>query len=334
MHGDLSLEALGAFGIRPADEGLHPVDPDIATWNESIFYDWFDAEGCVAGHVRVGRLPNQDRCWFWLFLYQDGEWLAVEEPRLPLAAMSGDGFAYDGFGLRFVREVIDPLRTSRFRASGFGRIVQGSRAGTIVPFSFELEARSIGPAHSVGDRDIDGHTSAEFESTRFEQPIRAICTQRIGDVERSIDGRGERDHSWGPRYWNMEWFFLVVSGEVRRFQGVHVRFDEDSSLSVGYLSESTTCHLEDVRFDLRYDDSLANPWSGRVTVRAEDGREISGRLEAVATAEIDASHVFLPPQPSVYRRGLIRFHPDDGGAPALGWLEINRFPRGIVHEDA
>ena len=44
---------------------------------------------------------------------------------------------------------------------------------------------------------------------------------------------------------------------------------------------------------------------------------------------IDANHCFDPPQPSHYVRALVRFHPDDGGEVLPGWLEVNRFLRGI-----
>ncbi len=334
---DLDLDELGAFGIRPADEGVHPVDPDDPSWNESIFYDWVDATGAVAGHCRIGRMPNQGRCWFWLFLHQDGECLAVEEPRLPIAAMHGDGYAYDGFGLAFEREVVDPLRTSRLRARGIGRVVKGPRAGVLLPFDVALEARAAGPAHSIGDRDVDGHTSDRYESNRFEQPIHVRCTQRVGERTHAFDGHGERDHSWGPRYWNMEWWFLAVANAGRAIQCARVVFDEESFLSLGYhraAPDGAMRHVEEARFDLAYSDELDRAFAGRVALHVEGGATLDGRIETITAAEIDASHAFVPPQPSIYRRAVVRFVPGDGGETMLGYLEVNRFPGGLRHEDA
>ena len=96
---DLSQEDVTAFGIRPEDEGPHAFDPDKEWWNESWFWDFFDASGKLAGHCRIGLLPAQRRAWLWFFLYRDGEWVAVEEPRLPLSEFQLPRLAYRGWGL-------------------------------------------------------------------------------------------------------------------------------------------------------------------------------------------------------------------------------------------
>jgi hypothetical protein len=76
-------EALTKFGIQLEDEGRHPFDPEVEWWNESWFWDWFDATGELAGHCRIGIHPNQGRAWLWLDLFRAGEWIALEEPRCP-----------------------------------------------------------------------------------------------------------------------------------------------------------------------------------------------------------------------------------------------------------
>src|SRR5881628_2966907 len=98
---DLSLEEITKFGIRTEDEGLHPFDPRVEWWNESWFWDWFDDAGTTAGHCRIGLFPAQQRAWVWFFLYHRGEWVAVEEPRLPLGGLQLARLAYDGWGLGF-----------------------------------------------------------------------------------------------------------------------------------------------------------------------------------------------------------------------------------------
>ena len=102
-------EALTKFGIQLEDEGSHPFDPAVEWWNESWFWDWFDAGGTLAGHCRIGIHPNQSRAWLWLYLYRAGEWIALEEPRLPLADLALATLAYDRWGLRFSWEPDQPL---------------------------------------------------------------------------------------------------------------------------------------------------------------------------------------------------------------------------------
>ena len=68
---------MGARAVyRPDDESLHPAAAGVASWNESVFLDWAQDER-LAGHLRVGRMPGQGRGWIWLFLMQDGEWVAL-----------------------------------------------------------------------------------------------------------------------------------------------------------------------------------------------------------------------------------------------------------------
>lgn len=312
------------FGILPADEGLHPHDPELESWNESIFYDFVSRDGRTAGHVRVGRMPGQGRVWAWCFLAFDGAWLAYEAPFLPLE-LARD-FDVDAPGFTFAREIVAPLVDSRTMARGRGVFVSGPRAGEEAPFSFDLRFEALGPCHSIGDRGVEGHTSDDFETNRFEQPVRVVGEVVIDGTSRSVEGFGERDHSWGPRDWNIEWTFLALSGPERQTMAVRVQFDEETFFDTGYLAGSAMRTVEEAEFALSIEPSRV---AGRVCVRDDAGRELRGALEPLSQARIDASHAFSPPQPSDYRRTLVRFVPDDGGAPLFGFLETNRFPHGF-----
>ncbi len=323
-------EELTQFGIRFEDDLARPFDPAEPSWNESIFYDWYNADGTCAGHIRIGALPNQGRVWLWLFVYDQGQWVALEEPRLPIGSFGWDSFSYEGAGLSFSRTVDDPLRQSQVRCRGFGRVVSGPRTGRVVPVSIDLAVTGTGPAHTVGDAGVSGHSSDEYDARRFEQPTEVRGSIEIDGRHVDFEGRGERDHSWGPRFWNMEWTFLVLNGEAFRMQCVRAQFDEDTYMDVGYLNRGgNTQHVELAEFDLTFDhDSLDAPYQGTVRAQTEAGTVISGRIENVAQSEIDLTHSLEPPQASVYRRGVLRFTPDDGGPSCLGWLEYHRFLSG------
>ena len=338
MSSPPSLDELTQFGVRPADEHQHPFDATDPTWNESIFYDWYSADGRLAGHVRLGLMPGQDRVWLWLYLFDGTRWVAVDEARLPLANFDWERFTYDHTGLRFEREVVEELLHNRLRVSAFGRVVAGPEVGRVLPVSVDLDIYGIGPCHSVGDTGVEGHSHGQLSAARFEQPTRVTGSFRIGSEHFELDARGERDHSWGPRMWNMEWRFLVLNGETFRRQAVAVSFgdgepDEDA-LMVGYSSdERGSSDIDSVRFELRYSDDAQQPFEGRVQARYENGAELCGTLICVSACELDATHVFSPPQPSRYQRALVRYTPDDGSAACLGWLEINRFLQPMVFED-
>lgn len=351
--------AIGQFGIRAADEGLHRHDPDDELWNESLFYDWYTEDGSLAGHCRIGLLPAQDRIWFWLYVYDGTSWIAVDEARLPLSGLEtaeDHTWSYTQPGLEFSRTVGEGLRHNTLRVRTFGRVISGDGIGRVVPVEVDVRVVGMGPCHSVGDVGVDGHTSDTYSAARFEQPTCTFGHMTIDGEEHPLDARGERDHSWGPRMWNMDWRFLVLNRPGLRAQAARICFDaedpaisrgdaghgqdgddEDDAMTVGYFSvghdAADTKHVEQVRFALTFDDDMCNPWHGRAELDVEDGPTLAGSIECITAAEIDASHVFTPPQQSVYRRALVRFTPDDGSAPCLGWLEINRFPAGCTYPE-
>lgn len=328
---DLGQDELGKFGIQPEDEASHAFDPGVEWWNESWFWDWFDANGELAGHCRIGIHPNQRRAWVWFYLFRaepggrGGEWIAVEEPRLPLADLSLPTLAYDRWGLRFSWEPKQPLRSGRLRFEGFGRAVAGRRAGMILPVGADLEIQALGPPHSQGRAHAPGHSSEKYPASRFEQPIAARGELHLDGVRRAFAGRGERDHSWGPRAWNLEWTFLVLNGDDLRLQCSEAFVPGAGRFAGGYLQRGETVSLGDVRFELRFDhDSVLAPFAGRFSAQAPDGSGVAAELEPISAAEIDLTHTFVPPQRSVYRRALLRAH-RASGPPLLGWLEFNRF---------
>jgi hypothetical protein len=320
----------GSFGIRPQDEGLHPHDPDIESWNESIFYDFCTADAAVAGHVRIGRMPGQKRAWIWCFVSHDGEWVAFEDPTVSLDHVREFDVRSDGFS--FERTVTQPLVDNEIAARGVGRFVTGPRTSDPAPFALALRFEALGPCHTIGDRGIEGHTAAELEASRFEQPMRVTGKCEIGGAAREVDGWGERDHSWGPRDWNLEWTFLALSGPELQSMAVRVQFDEETYFDTGYLAKGAMHTVEEAEFSLDMDSDHV---AGRVRVVDSAGRSLEGTIEPLSQVRIDASHAFSPPQPSDYRRTLLRFTPDDGAPPSHGFLETNRFPHGFpVHADA
>ena len=323
----LTAAELTQFGVRLEDEGPHGFHPGVEWWNESWFWDWFDADGERAGHCRIGVHPNQGRAWLWLFVHQDGEWVALEEPRLPLADWNVARLAYDRWGLSCSWEVRAPLEGGRLRVQGFGRVVSGRRTGQVAPVGVDLDIQALGPPHSHGRANAPGHSAGDaYPASRFEQPIRALGELRVGSDARPFSGRGERDHSWGPRHWNLEWTFLVLNGESLRLQCAEARIPNVGSFVAGYFQDGPMVTVKEAVFEFEYPpDDVLHPVSGRFSIATETGERFAARIDALTGAEIDLTHTFVPPRRSLYRRALVRATPEGGGAPLLGWVEFNRF---------
>jgi hypothetical protein len=321
----LSLEEATSFGILPEDEGAHPYDPDVEWWNESWFWDFFNGDGTVAGHCRIGMHPVQRRVWFWFFLYVNGEWIVLEEPRLPLADLQLPRLAYRGWGLEFSWDPSQALRRGRLRFHGFGRVVSGPRVGQIQEMGADLEISAIGAAHTTGRGDVAGHSSERFDACRFEQPIALQGELMSGGQTSSFEGRGERDHSWGPRVWNMEWTIVVANREDMRFLCTDVRIPGLDPIKIGYFHTEGTENLSDVDLDFEFDDDAPlSPVKGELRITTAGGEKLAFRLEVITGAEINLTHVLDPPRRPIYRRALIRLQPEDDGEPLIGWYESHR----------
>jgi hypothetical protein len=159
----------------------------------------------------------------------------------------------------------------------------------------------------------------------MEQPIAVSGMLSAAGVETRFEGRGERDHSWGPRHWNLEWTFVVLNGPGLRMQCAEARIPNIDPIHGGYLSRDETVSITKARFDFAYhDEDVARPVDGTLRIVAEDGTQLAFEIEAIAAAEIDITHTFVPPQRSVYRRALVRAR-REGGPPLIGWTEFNRF---------
>lgn len=318
------MSVLTSYGIQPADEGLHPHSPDEPWWNESWFLDWFNDDGSQAGHMRIGLHPNQDRAFIWVAIYEDDAWTLLEEPRLALDLVDTDRLAGDSFGFRFEWDRSDALRSGRLRAGGHGRIMTGPRSGMTAPFTIDLAYTAAGAAHSGGPSDVEGHSAEGYVANRFEQPVSLEGIVGLGGG-RPFVGRGERDHSWGPRPWNMEWLFVVVGSATQRMQWAIVDIPGLDRIATGYLLRDGTSTITEIDSGLEYgDDDLDDPVHGPFTVTTEDGTVVSGTVESIAGVELDISHCFDPPTTSCYRRTVARFTLD-GDEPAIGWIERNTF---------
>lgn len=326
----LDEKCLTQFGIELADEYPHPFSEEHDDWNESYFFDWYDENGTNAGHCRIGWHPLQERVLFWLYLYNGSEWLVIEEFRLPFSALALDhdehAFSYQGWGLSFKYQPLSALYSGILSVEGFARVHSGERQGIILPVALKLSFTAQGPAHSRGGGSVSNHSAEGFSTNRYEQPIKAEAHVTIDKDQLTLDVRGERDHSWGPRPWEMDWQFFVVNNERFSLQATEVNIPDWPLIQMGYyqtLNEEME-HLNKTTFTLQFNrKSPLQAVSGDFSFTCDSGRQINGHIETISGTEIDITHVFALPKRTEYRRSLIRCHFDDGSS-SIGWLECNR----------
>ncbi|KZX55091.1 hypothetical protein A3709_08865 [Halioglobus sp. HI00S01] len=324
---------ISQFGIVAEDEYPHPFSPDHMDWNESYFFDWYNDDATFAGHCRVGWHPAQERLLFWLFVYHNNEWLVIEEYRLPFSALTlnndDKAFSYSGWGLECSYTPGQPLVDGKLSVKGFARVISGVRLGTVLPVAVDLQLEAVAPPHSRGAGEVESHSAEGYATNRYEQPMKAQCTTSIAGIESVFDVRGERDHSWGPRPWDMEWAFLVINNEQFSLQATVVNIPEWPAIKMGYFkpADAAMVNLTDVDFQVEY--NAASPEqavSGTIVLTGEDGSVIRADMAAVSGTEIDITHTFAIPKRTEYRRSLVRCTFDDTyqGIASPGWFECNR----------
>ena len=275
------------FGIELDDEFHHPFSDDHPDWNESYFFDWYDASGSNAGHCRVGWHPVQQRILFWLYLYNGSEWLVIEEYRLPFSALQLGGednsgavknaFSYDGWGLAFKYQPHQPLRTGQLSVSGFARVLCGQRQGMIKPVELDLTISAIGPPYSRGSGAVDSHSADNFSTDRYEQPTQSQGWMIVDGEKTELTVRGERDHSWGPRPWDMGWQFFVVNNERFSLLATQVQIPEWPLITMGYYHGHGEAMEQLAETELVLDFDSTNPTqavSGTFSLLCESGRKV------------------------------------------------------------
>jgi len=209
--------------------------------------------------------------------------------------------------------------------AGRGKVVQGEGLGSEVPFEVRLCFNAAGPAHGMAARRVKGSDGESYQAGRYEQPCDVSGQMSLGTESHAIEGRGERDHSWGPRHWAMQWLFLVLEGAHLRAQCTEVVIGGAMRLCVGYVQREAMEKVTDVSFDLTFSDvsDALTPFTGTVSVQSR-GEKLSGRVTPTTGVALDDGHCLPEGTRSVYRRDLVRFEPDDGSSPVMGWMETHR----------
>lgn len=273
------------------DDFMHAPE-SVSNFNESAYYNFFDAEQRVGGWVRLGNRPNEGYAEMTVCLYEpDGSASFMwRRPQIDSNA------AHRAGGLAF--EVVEPWREHRITYDGLVCHLKNplEMAEPSVAFKrnphvpVELELRWLGLSPGWGGeprrRRPDGGYEAvgggdpdkQFARGHFEQHGAAQGTLSIGGRSYALNGFGLRDHSWGPRYWQNTGYYRWLT----------LNFGPDLGL-MGLVSEREAG--EDSR--------------GYVYRRGEPNQEIA-RVELQTTYTTDQR---------VHDRIRARLHPAGGGEP-------------------
>jgi hypothetical protein len=208
------------MGVRlsDVDERVHEVGT-AANWNESRYVDFWDATRRVGGWFRIGNRPNEGYAEMSACVYLPDGRVAFEfgRPAITANELRVDGQAW---------EVVTPWRTNRVSYRGELTILQDPWALTDPKTAFAEGARATAEieltCHSAGLDAVMGQDQDQMQliflpgqaDSHYQHLAHTTATVRIGDETFEVDGRGGKDHSWGPRNWHakiyLRWLIAAV----------------------------------------------------------------------------------------------------------------------------
>jgi hypothetical protein len=246
--------------LGPEDEYMHP-GPE-PTFNESMYLNTYDPATKVGVFLRIGNRPNEGYAEVTTCIYLPDGRVAFMYGRPEIDANTG----FDAGGARI--EVVTPFEELRIGYEG--KVVTLQRpldmadpraAFTSNPWedcSIELTVRGASEPWGGEPEVRIEREGEEFAKGHYEQLTNSTGTLRVADLELPIEGRGLRDHSWGPRTWQAPWYYrwlTVNMGDGTGMMLSRIAREDHDGIRNGFAWDGT--RLLDVR-DIR----LHTGWEG------------------------------------------------------------------------
>lgn len=213
--------------VQAVDEERHDATGD-RYWNESLYLDAIDSSGKVGAYIRMGMVPTLGHTVYTAYIVgEDRPSVALIDYTAPLPE-TGYAVTTDAFTSEVVIE--DSLKRVRATFSGVGESYDDPSAplrgepGEPVDVAMDLVWETAGLSYMYQ------------LTTRFEMPCHVTGTVTVGDEVLTINGPGQRDHSWGDRnWWSMDWTWASAHlADDTRMQVVELRIPGLPVAAVGY----------------------------------------------------------------------------------------------------
>jgi hypothetical protein len=186
------------FGdLTPADEGMHEIEAD-SQFNESMLITYFDQADDSGALLRIGNRPNEGYAEVTFCLFPPGGGALFQFARAPIS--SNDEFSAGG--MRFT--VDDPTNTLAISYDGEAAFFADPRALADPGPAFRAAPRRSVQLDVTGTSisPMYGAKSGTSVGGHYEQHMTMTGTLKLDDETKPTAGKGNRDHSWGPRNWH------------------------------------------------------------------------------------------------------------------------------------
>ncbi|HTY19659.1 MAG TPA: hypothetical protein VMH82_18180 [Myxococcota bacterium] len=272
--------------LLPSDEFMHENSGE-SNFNESMYFNFFDAGQGLGGFARIGNRPNEGHAETTVCLFEPAGSVVFGFERAAIP----DNRAFDAGGMRFeVHEPFERLRVAyRGKACRLGDPLamadprRAFRENPFVPIDLDLEVRGVGPMFGG---EPTGHRDGEMEFARghYEQHHRARGHVEIDGRRHAFDGLGLRDHSWGPRSWQAPaWYRWLTAnfGDDFGFMGSHIMRRDGVETRGGFVHRGRQLvPVRDIRIETEFGGRERLHQRLRARLDCADGSslEVEGRV--------------------------------------------------------
>lgn len=271
--------------LAPEDDYLHELGPE-PNFNESAYYNFFDAQRKLGGWFRIGNRANEGYAERTVCLYLPDGRVLFHFARPKIA----NNDAFEAAGLRF--EVLEP--TERHRTTFEGRLLELAEPRAMAdpkaafegspkkPVAFDLAHEAVGPLYGhKAEKRADEDAEQSFARAHFEQHMRVTGSLEIDGERLAISGFGLRDHSWGPRYWqaihSYEWLTLNFGPDLGAMISIIQRDAAGKERSAGgvLVRGMEMEKLVDAEIDAEYEENGLYHKRLTARVRTEKGEQLA-----------------------------------------------------------
>ena len=336
---DHAVTGGGPHAVDPSDEHRHTPGPG-QLWSESYYLDFVADDGRIAGYVRIGLYPNLGVTWWTTMLVGEGR-PVVSSVAYDLPVAGGTGLVIDADGVVMHGAVDDPLVTMSLRGTAPGRRLDRP----------EDVYRGVAGAPTTIALDLawttDGVPYHYDLTTRYEVPCLVHGEIAIGDERVTVDGQGQRDHSWGERDW---WAFGWCWAAARLDDGTRVHLTDvripGHPVAFGYLQSPGPPGPPESPGSPESPGPAGSPESPGAAVQPVTALDVTEELgheglPVAGRARVEPGGLDLRIEPlafgplvleapdgriSRFPRAVARFAAADGRS-GLGWIEWNQ-PEG------
>ena len=189
-------------------------------WNESFYFSFYDKKNDICAFMRIGLKPNKPlKNMFCFFMLPDGSYIGLKDDE----KYENDSLVAKNLSFHKIQP------EKKWNLTFDGKLLNFAN-GKPVEVSFDFDFESLNSIFDYRDcvSGIKEKISQSVASEHLEQFGKANGNLKVGNNQYSIDGLGERDHSWGVRDWNAPkmWIWLTC------------QFSEESALNVTKLTVS------------------------------------------------------------------------------------------------